>query len=87
MTLAHKLCTFPQGCMRSDRRAAFYSTYDATSAHDALKYEYESGMEHLQEAVLGKVEVEYNLIYRLIENLVHLTSQPGSHLRTHPTWE
>ena len=54
MTLALQLCQFPQGCMRSDRLAAYYSTFDATSATDAFRYEYETGLEQLREAVLGR---------------------------------
>ena len=40
--------------MRGDRRAAYYSTYDAKSWADALKYEYECGMENLGDAVAAK---------------------------------
>ena len=54
MTLALELCRFPQATMRNDRRAAYYSTYDAKSWADALKYEYECGMEVLGDAVAGK---------------------------------
>ena len=54
MRLALELCRFPQATMRGDRRAAYYSTYDAKSWADALKYEYECGMENLGDAVSGK---------------------------------
>ena len=54
MRLALELCRFPQATMRGDRRAAYYSTYDAKSWADALKYEYECGMENLGDAVAGK---------------------------------
>ena len=42
--LAEELCKFPQECLRADRRSAYYSTYDAQSIHDALKYEYNNGI-------------------------------------------
>ena len=53
MTLALQLCRFPQATMRADRRAAYYSTYDAKSWADALKYEYECGMDVLGDDVAG----------------------------------
>ncbi len=42
--LAEEICKFPQECMRADRRSAHYSTYDAKSIVDALKYEYDNSI-------------------------------------------
>ena len=41
--LASSLTKFPQECLKADRRSAYYSTFDAQSIEDALKFEYENG--------------------------------------------
>ncbi|KAM3421697.1 hypothetical protein BST61_g2082 [Cercospora zeina] len=43
--LAESLLEFPQWCMNLDRKSAYFSAYDAGSLDEALKYEYESGIE------------------------------------------
>lgn len=40
--LARSLVKFPQECLRMDRKSAYYSTFEAKSHEDALKYEFEN---------------------------------------------
>lgn len=47
--LARGLLAFPQMCMRADRRSAYYGAYEAGSLVDALRFEYEHGID-----VVGK---------------------------------
>lgn len=51
-SLARSLLPFPQECMIGDRRSAYFGTYRAGSLEDALRYEYEKGMD-----VVGKESV------------------------------
>lgn len=44
MALARSLLTFPQECMNLDRRSAYYSTFEASSLKDALRYEHDAGV-------------------------------------------
>lgn len=50
--LAKGIAKFPQECMKSDRRSAFYSTYNATSVQDALQFEFANGMKVFMEESL-----------------------------------
>ncbi|GIZ37807.1 hypothetical protein CKM354_000124100 [Cercospora kikuchii] len=43
--LAESLLKFPQLCMNLDRKSAYFAAYDAGSLDEALKYEYENGIE------------------------------------------
>lgn len=47
--LANSLLKFPQKCMNTDRESAYYAAYRATSLEDALKYEYDNGINVIQE--------------------------------------
>ncbi|XP_002741983.1 enoyl-CoA hydratase EchA19-like [Saccoglossus kowalevskii] len=41
--LANQIASFPQKCMKADRRSAYYSCYDSTSLEDAMRYEHNNG--------------------------------------------
>ena len=43
--LAESLLGFPQACMNVDRASCYYSAYSASSFQDALRNEYETGMQ------------------------------------------
>jgi len=45
VSLARSLLQFPQGCMNVDRASCYYAAYGADSLTDALKYEYEHGLD------------------------------------------
>ena len=52
--LAEEIAKFPQECMNLDRRSAYYSTYEANSIEDALKFELENGIKVVeQESIPG----------------------------------
>lgn len=54
MALARSLLAFPQECMNLDRRSAYYSTFEASSLKDALRFEHDAGVEVVaKEAVQG----------------------------------
>jgi enoyl-CoA hydratase/carnithine racemase len=54
MALARSLLAFPQECMNLDRRSAYYSTYEASSLKDALRFEHDAGVEVVaRESVQG----------------------------------
>lgn len=53
MALARSLLTFPQECMNLDRQSAYYSTFEASSLKDALRFEHDAGVE-----VVGKESVQ-----------------------------
>ncbi|POS72327.1 carnitinyl-CoA dehydratase [Diaporthe helianthi] len=54
MALARSLLAFPQECMNLDRRSAYYSTFEASSLKDALRFEYDAGVEVVaKESVQG----------------------------------
>ncbi|KAJ8322139.1 hypothetical protein KUTeg_000610 [Tegillarca granosa] len=40
VNLAFDIARFPQRCMNTDRKSAYYSTYNAKSIEDALQYEF-----------------------------------------------
>jgi len=48
MSLARSLLQFPQRCMNVDRASCYYAAYEANSLTDALKYEYEHGLDIVQ---------------------------------------
>lgn len=52
-SLARSLLLFPQECMIGDRRSAYFGTYKASSLEEALRYEYDKGVE-----VVGKEGVQ-----------------------------
>ncbi|EPS35408.1 hypothetical protein H072_11258 [Dactylellina haptotyla CBS 200.50] len=43
--IARQLLTFPQECMNLDRTSAYYACYSAKTFDDALKYEFDHGVE------------------------------------------
>ncbi|KAK5938372.1 hypothetical protein PMZ80_009342 [Knufia obscura] len=43
LVIARQLVQFPQLCMRADRDSTYHAAYEATSFHDAMKFEYERG--------------------------------------------
>lgn len=45
MAIAKDLCQFPERCMNIDRQNCYYSAYKATSFEDALKTEFDNGMQ------------------------------------------
>lgn len=53
MAFARSLLTFPQECMNLDRKSAYYSTFEASSLKDALRFEHDAGVE-----VVGKESVQ-----------------------------
>lgn len=54
MALARSLLTFPQECMKLDRQSAYYSTFEASSLKDALRFEHDAGVEVVaKESVQG----------------------------------
>ncbi|KAM4606115.1 enoyl-CoA hydratase EchA19 [Polymixia lowei] len=54
LELAEQISSFPQQCLRADRRSAIYSCYDAPSFTQAMQYETDHGTPVIQsEAVAG----------------------------------
>lgn len=52
--LARSLLAFPQECMNLDRQSAYYSTFEASSLKEALKFEHDTGIEVVaKESVQG----------------------------------
>ncbi|KAF2205795.1 enoyl-CoA hydratase/isomerase family protein [Delitschia confertaspora ATCC 74209] len=52
--LAKQLLTFPQLCMNKDRASCYYSAYNASSFEDAMRNEFENGVEVLSvESIKG----------------------------------
>ncbi|XP_033640681.1 probable enoyl-CoA hydratase echA8 [Asterias rubens] len=45
--LAKQIAAFPQGCMKTDRRSAYNSSFDGSTFQDALHYEFDTGSEVL----------------------------------------
>lgn len=45
MDIAKNLCQFPERCMNVDRQNCYYSAYKATSFEDALKNEFDNGVQ------------------------------------------
>ncbi|GJN76513.1 hypothetical protein PLICBS_010628 [Purpureocillium lilacinum] len=43
--LARQLLRFPQGCMRVDRASCYYAAYGARSFEDAMRFEFENGVQ------------------------------------------
>ncbi|KAI0185991.1 ClpP/crotonase-like domain-containing protein [Xylaria flabelliformis] len=43
--IARQLLTFPQACMNVDRASCYYSAYNATSFEDALRNEFDEGIQ------------------------------------------
>jgi enoyl-CoA hydratase/carnithine racemase len=44
-TIANQLLTFPQLCMNVDRKSCYYSAYNASSFEDAMRNEFQHGVE------------------------------------------
>ncbi|KAF2675843.1 ClpP/crotonase [Lentithecium fluviatile CBS 122367] len=54
MKIAESLLRFPRLCINKDRESCYYSAYGASSMEDALRHEFEGGMEVLvKEGVEG----------------------------------
>ncbi|KAJ5688548.1 hypothetical protein N7462_002940 [Penicillium macrosclerotiorum] len=54
MAIAKQLITFPELCLNTDRRSAYYSAYDASSFHDAMFQEFNAGSQVIsKEAIAG----------------------------------
>jgi enoyl-CoA hydratase/carnithine racemase len=54
INIAKQLLRFPYECMVADRKSCFYGAYDAQSFEDAMKFEFDNGMECLKnEGVAG----------------------------------
>ncbi|KAJ4411736.1 hypothetical protein N0V82_008920 [Gnomoniopsis sp. IMI 355080] len=52
--VARSLLAFPQLCMRADRRSAYHGVYEARSLTDALRFEYQHGIDIVEkEGVKG----------------------------------
>ncbi|KAG8181471.1 hypothetical protein JTE90_016559 [Oedothorax gibbosus] len=51
--LAQSLCDFPQECLRVDRESSYKATFGSSSLEEALKMEYQNGVNALPEAVKG----------------------------------
>ncbi|WAR16969.1 HPCD-like protein [Mya arenaria] len=49
LQLAHSLLRYPQRCMNLDRQSAYYAAYNAASMEDALQYEFDNGIQVVQE--------------------------------------
>ncbi|XP_077989968.1 enoyl-CoA hydratase EchA19-like [Glandiceps talaboti] len=41
--LANEIASFPQECMKADRRSAYYASYDSQSFDDAMIFEHKNG--------------------------------------------
>ncbi|ESO86098.1 hypothetical protein LOTGIDRAFT_204583 [Lottia gigantea] len=55
--MAKRISDFPQTCLCTDRKSAYYSTFDSKSLDDALNYEYSNGIKVVnQESIKGAVE-------------------------------
>lgn len=55
LLLAQEISKFPSECMRADRMSAYYSSFDASSIQDAIRYEYENGLKVIEkESIPGK---------------------------------
>ncbi|KAI2789058.1 hypothetical protein POX_e07085 [Penicillium oxalicum] len=54
LLIAKQLMTFPEFCMNTDRRSAYYSAYEASSFQDALAQEFTTGVQVIsKEAIAG----------------------------------
>ncbi|KAJ5483992.1 hypothetical protein N7539_005788 [Penicillium diatomitis] len=54
LLIARQIITFPELCMNTDRRSAYYSAYEATSFQDALTREFNAGSQVIsKEAIAG----------------------------------
>ena len=54
LLIAKQLMTFPEFCMNTDRRSAYYSAYEASSFQDALAQEFTAGVQVIsKEAIAG----------------------------------
>ncbi|KAA8647773.1 hypothetical protein EYZ11_000168 [Aspergillus tanneri] len=54
MKIARQLVMFPQGCMNVDRASCYYAAYEAGSFEDAMRFEYDNGIEVVEsESVKG----------------------------------
>lgn len=42
--LAKQISKYPQDALKADRKAAFYSSFNATNFYDALHYEFKKGV-------------------------------------------
>ncbi|KAK2603765.1 hypothetical protein QQS21_004050 [Conoideocrella luteorostrata] len=56
--LARGLLLFPEGCMRADLRSARYADEEAAGLEDALRFEFEGGLEVLGESLAGAKRFE-----------------------------
>lgn len=54
LLIAKQLMAFPEFCMNTDRRSAYYSAYEASSFQDALAQEFTAGVQVIsKEAIAG----------------------------------
>ncbi|CEJ53945.1 Putative Enoyl-CoA hydratase/carnithine racemase [Penicillium brasilianum] len=54
LEIAKQLITFPELCMNTDRRSAYYSAYEASSFQDAMSQEFSAGVKVVsKEAIAG----------------------------------
>ena len=54
LEIAKQLLKFPQACMRADRDSCYYACYQAGSLEEALRFEFQGGLEALKaEGVAG----------------------------------
>ncbi|KAF3393944.1 3-hydroxypropionyl-coenzyme A dehydratase [Penicillium rolfsii] len=54
LDIAKQLIAFPELCMNTDRRSAYYSAYEASSFHDAMSQEFNAGVKVVfKEAIAG----------------------------------
>ncbi|KAL4998905.1 ClpP/crotonase-like domain-containing protein [Aspergillus recurvatus] len=53
MEIARLLVEFPQGCLNADRASCYYAAYEAGGFEDALRFEFEKGIETIEEGVRG----------------------------------
>ncbi|KAL4872593.1 hypothetical protein BDV12DRAFT_210509 [Aspergillus spectabilis] len=47
--IARQLISFPQGCMNTDRASCYYAAFEAESFEDALGFEYDHGIQVIDE--------------------------------------
>lgn len=45
MKIAEQLVKFPQLCMNKDRQSCYYAAFEGKSLEDALKFEFQNGIE------------------------------------------
>lgn len=53
LELAGELLRFPQGCLNVDRTSTYNACYQAGSLQEALRFEYQNGIEAMKEGVVG----------------------------------